>query len=81
MGIIDTVIPEPEGGAHVDPLSMSLTLKEVLVKELQALLGFSINELLERRYQKFRNLGQYTSVDSSVAEDVPKQVANGGANA
>ena len=81
MGIIDTLIPEPEGGAHVDPLSMSLTLKEVLVKELQAVRGLSINELLERRYQKFRNLGEYTSVDSSVAEDVPKQVANGGANA
>ncbi len=68
LGVIDEVIPEPEGGAHVDPLSMALKLKETLVTEVQQLQTIAIDDLLERRYQKFRNFGEYTLEDDSETE-------------
>lgn len=57
LGVIDRVIEEPEGGAHVDPLTMALRLKEVLIEECKKLKSLGLDELLERRYQKFRQFG------------------------
>ena len=78
LGIIDRVIPEPEGGAHVDPLSMALRLKEALIEECQKLMAVSIDELLERRYQKFRQFGEYTLADGGESEEPPAQAASAG---
>ena len=52
--VIDDVIPEPEGGAHNDPLLAAATLKEYLKKHLDELNKLSGEELVEQRYQKFR---------------------------
>ena len=52
--VIDDVIPEPEGGAHNDPLLAAATLKEYLKKHLDELNKLSGDELVEQRYQKFR---------------------------
>jgi acetyl-CoA carboxylase carboxyl transferase subunit alpha len=57
LGIIDEVIPEPLGGAHRDPEKMAHTLKEVIVKYLKTLKAQNKEQLLELRYQKFRNIG------------------------
>jgi len=52
--VIDDVIPEPEGGAHNDPVAATAMVKDYLVKHLDELKKLSAEELVEQRYQKFR---------------------------
>ena len=59
FGIIDEIIPEPEGGAHLDHEGSAALLDKVLDRSLRELLTVSPSELLDRRYQKFRNMGQF----------------------
>jgi acetyl-CoA carboxylase carboxyl transferase subunit alpha len=59
FGIIDEIIPEPEGGAHLDHEGSAALLDKVLDRSLRNLLALSPTELLERRYEKFRNMGQF----------------------
>lgn len=57
FGIIDEVVPEPQGGAHRDPEVMAATLKKFILKNIKDLMGLSCDELLEKRYEKFRRIG------------------------
>ncbi|MCX7926608.1 MAG: acetyl-CoA carboxylase carboxyltransferase subunit alpha [Candidatus Omnitrophica bacterium] len=57
LGVIDEIIPEPLGGAHRNPQTVALDLKSALLKHLKSLSALSKQELLIRRYQKFRNMG------------------------
>ncbi len=54
--IIDGIIPEPPGGAHNDYELMARSVMSILEKELTELRRLSEEELLNRRYQKFRNM-------------------------
>ncbi len=58
FGIIDEILPEPLGGAHRDFPTMSLTLGEAVDRHFTKLSELDSDELLERRYQRFRKLGQ-----------------------
>ena len=62
MGICDEVIPEPPGGAHSDHDGMAKILGDVLEKHLLVLEKMSTQELLEARYNKFRNMAQFFEV-------------------
>lgn len=59
LGIIDEIVREPEGGAHVDPEAAAQLLGEVLDRELVALAQQSSKQLLDARYEKFRKIGQF----------------------
>ena len=59
LGVIDTIIPEPLGGAHRDPHTAAHHLEQHVAKTLRELKRFKIENLLERRYEKFRAQGQY----------------------
>ena len=59
LGIIDEIISEPEGGAHTDHEAAAALLDRVLDRSLSALLALSTQDLLERRYQKFRRMGLF----------------------
>jgi acetyl-CoA carboxylase carboxyl transferase subunit alpha len=59
LGIIDEIIPEPEGGAHLDHEASAALLDTVLERSLRDLQGLSTPELLDRRYEKFRRMGQF----------------------
>ncbi len=59
LGVIDDIIPEPPGAAHRDHRSMAATLKSFLVRGFRSLSGFKANELLDRRYNKFRKIGVF----------------------
>ena len=59
LGLIDAVINEPLGGAHRDHPLMADRLKRYLRGELRELVGKPIGELVEQRYQKFRNMGVF----------------------
>jgi acetyl-CoA carboxylase carboxyl transferase subunit alpha len=58
LQIIDEIVPEPPGGAHRDAEAMARTLGESLARNLRKLQGIPEAELLERRYEKFRRMGQ-----------------------
>jgi acetyl-CoA carboxylase carboxyl transferase subunit alpha len=59
LGIIDEIVAEPEGGAHVDHEASAALLGAVLDEELSAIQKLGIPQLLERRYEKFRRMGQF----------------------
>jgi hypothetical protein len=58
LGIIDTVVPESEGGAHLDPVAAAETLKNHLLAALQPLRELPRRQLLDNRYRKYRHIGQ-----------------------
>ena len=58
LGVIDAVIQEPLGGAHRDPHTAAHSLEQYVAKALRELKKRGkIESLLERRYEKFRNMG------------------------
>lgn len=59
LGIIDEVIGEPLGGAHGNHRQMAMTLKGALVEAVQSLEGIPKDELLNRRYERFRRIGVF----------------------
>jgi acetyl-CoA carboxylase carboxyl transferase subunit alpha len=59
FGIIDEIVPEPEGGAHTDPEAASRLLDAVLDRQLLMLSEQPQKELLDARYEKFRKMGQF----------------------
>jgi acetyl-CoA carboxylase carboxyl transferase subunit beta len=61
LGIIDEIVPEPEGGAHNDPDEASRELQLAILSRLAALAKTSTKKLVENRYKKFRNMGEYSS--------------------
>jgi acetyl-CoA carboxylase carboxyl transferase subunit alpha len=64
LGIIDEIVPEPEGGAHTDHEAAAKLLQEVLDRQLVALKNLPVKDLLEARYEKFRKMGQYFDVQA-----------------
>lgn len=58
LGIIDEVIDEPEGGAHRDPETTAANLEKWIVQNLRELKRYKTANLLNRRYQKFRKMGE-----------------------
>lgn len=57
LGVIDEVVKEPLGGGHRNPQQMAEILKEVVDRHLKELEALPKEELLERRYEKFRRMG------------------------
>jgi len=57
LGVVDEVLPEPLGGAHRDPEAVYTAVREALRRHLDALRQVSGEELVNRRYAKFRQLG------------------------
>jgi acetyl-CoA carboxylase carboxyl transferase subunit alpha len=62
FGIIDEVVPEPPGGAHLDYGEAARLLDGCLHKALESLLGKSGTELRDQRYLKFRHMGAVSSI-------------------
>jgi len=63
-GIIDEIVREPLGGAQRDPEAAAASVKDYLVRVLDELTTADgdIDELLEKRYQRYRRLGEFQKV-------------------
>lgn len=61
LGLIDTIVPEPLGGAHRDYDQAAKNLKESILTHLKTLNTFSTDELLSRRYQRLMDYGRFQS--------------------
>ena len=59
FNIIDRIINEPNGGAHIDKLGAINNLKDNLIDVLESYRNVEVNDLLNKRYEKFRNIGVY----------------------
>jgi acetyl-CoA carboxylase carboxyl transferase subunit alpha len=64
FGIIDEIVEEPEGGAHVDYEAAARFLDQVLDRQLVVLTNQSTKDLLDARYEKFRKMGQFFDIGS-----------------
>ena len=60
LGIIDKIIPEPPGGAHIDPAQTFRNVDKYLSQALKRLESKPVDEMLEERYQKFRKMGVFS---------------------
>ena len=67
--LIDELIPEPLGGAHRNHRQAADNLKTVLLKHLAELKQVPTDELLEKRYQKFRNIGKFGRLEAKAGEE------------
>lgn len=59
LGVVDKIIPEPPGGAHIDPEQSFQNVDKAVHQTLVSLQKSTIEQLLEGRYQKFRNIGVF----------------------
>jgi acetyl-CoA carboxylase carboxyl transferase subunit alpha len=59
LGVIDEIIPEPQGGAHRYPQQVADRIKSVVLKHLKGLALLSKTKLLERRFVKFSLMGKF----------------------
>jgi acetyl-CoA carboxylase carboxyl transferase subunit alpha len=60
FGVIDEVLPEPAGGAHMDPRTMAEGVGGALRRHLRQLRKMKPDALIARRYKKYRTLGVYS---------------------
>jgi acetyl-CoA carboxylase carboxyl transferase subunit alpha len=63
LGCIDGIVPEPEGGAHVDHEAAAALLDATLEKQLAELKRSTAKELIATRYAKFRKMAQFFTGD------------------
>ena len=59
LGVVDEIVPEPEGGAHRDYDIAAANLGTALRQNLAGLRETPVEELLKKRYKKFRALGNF----------------------
>ncbi len=58
-GLVDGIINEPLGGAHVNPEKIFKTVKKTLIKELEELKKMDVDDRIEKRMEKYINIGVY----------------------
>lgn len=57
--VVDEIVPEPPGGAHRSMEQTAASLKAALLKNLKKLSSLSAKELMEHRYNKYRDIGEF----------------------
>ena len=72
MGLADEIVAEPLGGAHNDPAAIAATLKAALVRNLKELQALPADQLLAKRYEKFRAHGRFTT-GAAPAPEAPRK--------
>jgi len=76
LGILDQILSEPVRGAHADPVGAANLLKEALITNLDELMQLSPQQRREQRYQKFRNIGNFTDLAANGQLTLPSQTSN-----
>jgi acetyl-CoA carboxylase carboxyl transferase subunit alpha len=63
LGIIDGIVTEPPGGAHTDHAQAAELLAATLRDKLAEIKRIPVNDMLNARYAKFRNMAQFYQVE------------------
>lgn len=61
FGIIEEIVPEPKGGAHLDPAKTAEAVKTAIWRHLEELSDMTPEALVEDRYRKFRSVGKFAA--------------------
>jgi len=67
LDIVDEIVSEPEGGAHRDYETAAANLGNALRRNLAEISELPIDDLLKKRYKKFRKLGNFTETKTNSA--------------
>jgi acetyl-CoA carboxylase carboxyl transferase subunit alpha len=59
MGLIDEIVPEPVGGAHRNPAAVATSVGAAVAAALDTLDRLSVEDLMEQRYSKYRDIRFY----------------------
>ncbi len=59
LGLVDEIVPEPDAGAHTDHEAAARLLDGVLERNMIELTGLPPDDLIRKRYDKFRQMGQF----------------------
>src|SRR5699024_9047834 len=57
LHVIEEIIPEPRGGAHRDVEAQAKNIDKVLQASIETLSKLSVEELLDNRWEKFKQIG------------------------
>lgn len=60
-GVIDEIIEEPDGGAHENYDMIGESVKKSILKNIESLIKYSTEDLLQKRFEKFSNMGKYST--------------------
>ncbi len=59
LNLIDEVIAEPKGGAHHDHKKSAINFRDAVLAQIKKVQALSTEEMLDQRYQKFRQYGEW----------------------
>jgi acetyl-CoA carboxylase carboxyl transferase subunit alpha len=65
LGIADEIVAEVPGGAHLDTPTAIQHVREVIQRHLDELLALSVDELRQRRYDKYRSIGAFQEAQTA----------------
>ncbi len=68
FGIADLIIPEPEGGAHMDLPAIVQAVGSALREQITTLSALTLDQLLEQRYAKYRAIGRFRQAQTTIVE-------------
>lgn len=63
LKIIDKIIKEPKGNEEESFLKVAKSLKKEIQKAIEEMKDMSPDVIVENRYQKFRNMGEYNIIE------------------
>nr|WP_295969893.1 acetyl-CoA carboxylase carboxyl transferase subunit alpha [uncultured Bacillus sp.] len=66
LGVIDQIIPEIKGGAHKDMKEQAAHIEKVLVESLKELMNWDKEELVSRRYDKYKKIGEFSLLNEYI---------------
>ncbi len=78
LGLVDSIIPEPVGGAHNDYEAATALVDQALSVALADVAALTVPERLELRYAKFRRMGEEGSSFTDTSPDLPVGPTGGG---
>ncbi len=67
LGCVDDIVAEPEGGTQADPHAALQIIDAALRRELRAIREMPLEALLDRRYERFRSMAQFYTVEQASA--------------
>jgi acetyl-CoA carboxylase carboxyl transferase subunit alpha len=71
MKLIDEIIEEPSGGAHHQPAQVQQRLKESILRFCKSVASIDRDELIQRRYERFRRIGVWAATGAEVLAPQP----------
>ena len=71
LRVIDEIIKEPAGGTHRNYDKTAKEVKDAVLRNLKECMALNRQELLDRRYKKFRNMGSFLEVTEEAAKEEP----------